>query len=115
MLGRGGYGEVLLAKHQLTNELVAIKKIHLDSRLPANQIESLFLESRTLQRLKHPNIIQLQNVFTVKNYLLLMLEYLEGGDLQRYLDTKLARYNIDSASTQLPSGLTECEVRTILQ
>ncbi|TNV84612.1 hypothetical protein FGO68_gene15512 [Halteria grandinella] len=115
MLGRGGYGEVLLAKHQLTNELVAIKKIHLDSRLPANQIESLFLESRTLERLKHPNIIQLQNVFTVKNYLLLMLEYLEGGDLQRYLDTKLARYNIDSASTQLPSGLTECEVRTILQ
>jgi serine/threonine protein kinase len=90
-LGRGGFGEVLLAQHKFTGELLAIKKIRIDSRsLTPKEVEGFFRESRNLQRLRHANIIELKNVFTVKHYLILMLEYLEGGDLQKYLKDRKA-------------------------
>ncbi len=38
-----------------------------------------------MQKLNHPNIIKLKNVFPLRNELILMIEYLPGGDLKQYL------------------------------
>ena len=48
-LGQGGFGEVFLGKHFLSQEEIAIKKIQFDDRvIPADRIEDVFKEARSL-------------------------------------------------------------------
>jgi serine/threonine protein kinase len=56
-----------------------------DQGIPANKVEEVFKEAKSLQKLNHPNIIKLINVFTLKSNLVLMIEYLPGGDLKNFL------------------------------
>ncbi|MCB9731956.1 MAG: serine/threonine protein kinase [Deltaproteobacteria bacterium] len=58
LLGVGGFGRVYVARHLRTDQLVAIKQI--DRADPARAAE-LLREARTLARLKHPNIVLLQD------------------------------------------------------
>ncbi|KAF1318183.1 Camk/camkl protein kinase, partial [Globisporangium splendens] len=64
LLGRGGFGEVRLGIHQLTNDKVALKFI---------------------LALNHPSIIKLLRVINEPNHVVLVFELLEGGDLFHYL------------------------------
>ncbi len=58
-LGRGGFGQVRLERHQLTDERVALKF------LPKSEIQDMIAAERTisemccLMALQHPNIITL--------------------------------------------------------
>ena len=38
-LGKGGFGEVFLGKHFLSNEETAIKRIQVDETIPADKID----------------------------------------------------------------------------
>jgi serine/threonine protein kinase len=55
----------------------------------------MFAEENNLQKLKHPNIIRLYNVFKLNQVVVFMLEYLPGGDLRHYLKNKLDTKNSD--------------------
>jgi serine/threonine protein kinase len=109
-LGKGGFGEVYLGRHFLTGEEYAIKKIQFKNRLPADKVEEIFREEKNLQKLKHPNIIKLMNVFKVNAHLVLMLEYLPGGDLKHFMMNRKKTME----STALGSGLAEEEVVAII-
>jgi len=47
----------------------------------------MFKEISALRNLKHKNILQILNAFTIKKEMkvVLVLEYLEGGELKKYL------------------------------
>ncbi len=76
----------------------------------------MFAEERNLQKLRHPNIIRLYNVFKVNQLIVFFLEYLPGGDLRHYLKSKLDIRNEDGLQAdKFPSGLGESEVKSILQ
>lgn len=107
-LGKGGFGEVFLVKHFLTGEEFAIKKILFKNIIPANKIEEIYREEKNLQTLNHPNIIKLVNVFKIHAQLILILEYLPGGDLKHFLAKRRETTN------ECKSGLSEAEVRAIL-
>jgi serine/threonine protein kinase len=56
-LGEGTYGVVYKAKHKVTGEIVAVKRIRLekeDDGVPSTAIREISL----LKNLKHPNIVE---------------------------------------------------------
>jgi serine/threonine protein kinase len=83
-LGRGTYGVVYKAQNKETGELVAIKKIKIDKDdegVPSTTMREISL----LKHLKHPNIVELKDVFfDEQEKLYLVFEYLEY-DLKKFI------------------------------
>ncbi|KRW98473.1 Protein kinase-like domain [Pseudocohnilembus persalinus] len=88
-LGQGGFGKVMLAEHRQTKQKVAIKYIE-NEQTSANDIDNVFKEAETLKNLKHKNIVEIHQTYTLKNMetVVLVMEYLEGGELLKYLIKK---------------------------
>ncbi|PZR09383.1 MAG: hypothetical protein DI536_22655 [Archangium gephyra] len=82
-LGRGGMGEVWLARHRrLAGKLVAIKVLHVDSSLPQEALARFRREAEIAARLEHPNLVQVLDfnlLPTGEPYL--VMEYLKGQSL----------------------------------
>lgn len=53
----------------------------------AKDVEMMFKEISALKNLKHKNILKILNAFTIKREMkvILVLEYLEGGELKKYV------------------------------
>ncbi|XP_051172798.1 cyclin-dependent kinase 1 [Leptopilina boulardi] len=84
-IGEGTYGVVYKGKHKKTGEIVAMKKIRLESDdegIPSTAIREISL----LKELKHPNIVSLLDVLMEESKLYLIFEYLTM-DLKKYMDT----------------------------
>ncbi|TMW62387.1 hypothetical protein Poli38472_009880 [Pythium oligandrum] len=85
LLGRGGFGEVRLGIHQLTNDRVALKFILKSEMGSLGDVERTTTEIQCLTALNHPSIIKLLRVINEPNHVVLVFELLEGGDLFHYL------------------------------
>jgi len=107
---------VFLGRHFLSQREIAIKKIWVDSSTPADKVEEVFKEAKSLQRLKHQNIIKLENVFPVKNQLVMMIEYLEGGDLKHFLSKRdcLSEAEVLTVMQQLVKAVNFCHRRGVI-
>jgi serine/threonine protein kinase len=88
-LDTGSSGKVKLAIDLQSREYFAIKKYNkvlLQKKklgLQRNEYENVLREIRILQRLKHPNIVQLYEVINDEedDYIYLVMEYLSGGSI----------------------------------
>lgn len=81
----GTYGVVYKGKHKKTGEIVAMKKIRLESDdegIPSTAIREISL----LKELKHTNVVALLDVLMEESRLYLIFEYLTM-DLKKYMDT----------------------------
>jgi len=88
-LGTGATGKVKLGFHRDSGFKVAIKIISknaLQSR-PAMQ-QKLEREIAIMKFLDHPHVLKLYDVYDTPNYLFLVLEHVEGGELFDYLLSK---------------------------
>ncbi|CAD5235055.1 unnamed protein product [Bursaphelenchus xylophilus] len=85
-LGEGQFANVYLAKDLETGEYVAIKKIKLGGREEARDgvNRTALREIKLLQELRHDNIITLRNVFSRKNNIQLVFDFMET-DLEQLL------------------------------
>ncbi|KAE8705366.1 hypothetical protein F3Y22_tig00110429pilonHSYRG00874 [Hibiscus syriacus] len=86
IIGKGSFGEFLKATWRGTP--VAVKRI-----LPSLSDDRLVIqdfrhEVNLLVKLRHPNIVQFIGAVTEKKPLMLITEYLRGGDLHEYLKLK---------------------------
>jgi cyclin-dependent kinase 2 len=75
---------VYKAKNKLTGEVMALKKIRLDTEtegVPSTAIREISL----LEELKHPNIVKLLDVIRTENKLYLVFEFLHQ-DLKKFMD-----------------------------
>lgn len=61
LLGRGGFGEVVKARHKLENQFYAIKKIRQNSATALNKVLS---EIVMLSQLSHPNVVRYFTAWT---------------------------------------------------
>ncbi|KAI5824117.1 Pkinase-domain-containing protein [Schizophyllum commune Tattone D] len=82
-LGEGTYATVYKGRSRTTNEIVALKEIHLDAEegTPSTAIREISL----MKELKHVNIVRLYDVIHTETKLTLIFEFCDG-DLKRHMD-----------------------------
>lgn len=47
-LGKGGFGVVILGEHFFTKEQYAFKKIKINKGFPANEVDRIFIEAKSM-------------------------------------------------------------------
>jgi serine/threonine protein kinase len=114
-IGEGTYGVVFKCEDNTTGQLVAIKRIPLESQdegVPSTAIREISL----LREISHPHVVKLLDVVCQDRKLLLVFEYLDQ-DLKRLMDqrlTPLVGRKIKVAMFQLLSGIHACHVKRIV-
>ncbi len=82
VVGKGGMGEVYLARHELSQQEVALKVVS-PLLMKVEGVAARFLkEAQTMARLRHPNIVQLYNFFEAGGRFFMVMEYLPGQSLK---------------------------------
>ncbi|XP_078444600.1 VH1-interacting kinase isoform X3 [Wolffia australiana] len=99
LIGKGSFGEILKACWRGTP--VAVKRILpslSDDRLVTQDFRH---EVNLLVKLRHPNIVQFLGAVTQRKPLMLITEYLRGGDLHQYLKEKGSLHPLTAISFAL--------------
>ncbi|CAD5226639.1 unnamed protein product [Bursaphelenchus xylophilus] len=84
-LGEGTYGKVSLAYDHKTEREVAVKLIKKSAIENKQDLVRIRREIRIMSMLKHPNIIEIYEVFENKDKIILVMEYASGGELYDYV------------------------------
>jgi len=117
-IGEGTYGVVFKGRNKNTGEIVAMKKIRLESEdegVPSTAIREISL----LKELQHPNIVCLSDVLMQEAKLYLIFEFLTM-DLKKYMDSNIPKDSlmdpklVKSYTYQLLQGLLFCHQRRVL-
>ena len=108
-LGRGGFGEVRIGYQQMSGEAVALKFLPNASIENIDSAERTATEIQCLTALRHQNIIRLFQQIESPKYVILVFEYMKGGDLLNYLrslpDQRLREEEARSVFQQVLSGV----------
>ncbi len=95
-LGAGGMGSIYYGVHILTDQPVAVKILH-PTLLDDPIVRSRFLsEARTLAGLEHQNIVQWKNSMEENGQLYLIMQYVEGENVENRLE-KRGKLPLDEA------------------
>lgn len=82
VIGTGGFGQVMVARHKASGQLVAIKSLSKRAIAAHHQVEHSLSEKAVLTMCQHhPFIIQLHAAFQTIDHLHLVLDYCPGGEL----------------------------------
>jgi len=82
VLGEGGMGIVYLAQSIHTDVEVVIKSVRPEFAHRADIRQRTLDEGKALARIDHPNVVQLKAVVADDKQLLLIMQYIEGSDLE---------------------------------
>jgi 5'-AMP-activated protein kinase catalytic alpha subunit len=85
-LGSGAFGRVLKVRHVLSKTIYAIKQISKKQVKSQNMVNQIKNEIKIMYNLNHPNIIKLYNHFEEEEYIYLIIECAEGGQLWQKLN-----------------------------
>ena len=109
VLGHGASGIVYLAKDTLLGKQVALKEISAQGEEKHRFLE----EARVLDRLRHPNIVQVNSVDEIGGKVVIDMEYVRGRNLQDILrDTpQLPISQAISIAAQICDGLAYAHSR----
>jgi len=86
-LGAGGMGEVWLARHQFLNRQVALKFLYPDSlsACTKKEIKRLIRDLSFIQRLDHPNIVQVRDFEPYQDSYFIVMDYIDGKDIRNLI------------------------------
>ncbi len=84
-LGTGGMAVVYLARHVMIDRLNAIKILRRDLSLDPNQRERFLREARAVNRINHPNIVEITDFGEFDGTAYLVMEYAAGESLLQAL------------------------------
>jgi serine/threonine protein kinase/predicted ATPase len=85
LLGRGGMGEVFLARGPQLKRPVVIKRILASMLSEADMLRAFLDETRIAARLRHPNIVRIDELGEVEGEWFVRMEYVEGAALSEVL------------------------------
>ena len=85
LLGRGGMGEVYLARNKNIDQLVAVKALHPKYANNPMLRERFKQEAVMLNSLNHPNIVKFLNFVENEYGVFLIMEYVEGCTLEEFV------------------------------
>ena len=100
LIGQGAFGKVNIGLNVLTGRIVAIKSFNKQTLLNQGKEnkEKILYETDLMRRLNHPNITKILELFETEKYILIILEYINGGNLfsfvkkRRKLNEKTAKF-----------------------
>ncbi|KAE9333649.1 hypothetical protein PR003_g13916 [Phytophthora rubi] len=82
VIGRGGFGHVMVARHQPSGSLVAIKILSKRAIAAQNQVQHSRAEKTVLTHYRdHPFIVKMHACFQTIDHLHIVLDYCPGGEL----------------------------------
>ncbi|XP_048035102.1 myosin light chain kinase 2, skeletal/cardiac muscle [Megalobrama amblycephala] len=94
VLGGGRFGKVHKCTETKTGMRLAAKIINTRN---ARERDMALNELQVMNQLSHPNILELYEAFEVKNQVVLVLEYVEGGELfERIVDESCLLTEVDA-------------------
>ena len=88
-LGRGGFGHVWKVSYIKGDYYLAMKQLSKKEIFKNNFIENIFAERDILNILYNIHIVNLYLTFQDENYLYMIMDYLEGGDLRKHMKEKI--------------------------
>lgn len=83
LLGKGGMGTVFLAEHVTMNRRVALKIVPRGLENNPAAMERFMAEARAIATVDHPNIVQAYSVDNESDRYFIVMEYVDGRDLER--------------------------------
>lgn len=84
-ISKGAFGSVYLAKKKLTGDYYAIKVLRKTDMVNKNQVMNVKAEQLILGLIDSPFVVKLFFSFQSREYLYLVMEYLNGGDCSALL------------------------------
>lgn len=84
-LGAGGMGLVYLCEHIRMKRLVALKVLPNSQAKEPGNLERFYREAQAVAALKHPNIVQAYDVDTDNGIHYLVMEYIDGVNLEKLI------------------------------
>jgi serine/threonine protein kinase len=85
-LGQGGMGVVYLAEHAALGRRVAVKVLTEEQSREKLGLARFFREARAAAALDHPNIVRLHDIAEIDGTHFLVMEFVDGTDLQALVD-----------------------------
>ncbi|MFW6124844.1 MAG: serine/threonine protein kinase, partial [Pirellulales bacterium] len=86
LLGRGGMGSVFHGRHVMMNRSVALKIVAKDVAGDPAKMDQFLAEARAIAALDHPAIVQAYSVDNEGDRYYIVMEYVDGRDLQRKVE-----------------------------
>ncbi len=114
-LGRGAMGAVFLAVNEATSERFAVKVLPADEA-GEKEVERFRREALAMSAADHPNVVRVHSHGEAHGCHYLVLELLEGGDLDKRLERQgpLPLLEALKMAVQLARGLTHAHTRGVL-
>eukprot|EP01103_Thecamoeba_quadrilineata_P016824 TRINITY_DN574_c0_g1_i2.p2 TRINITY_DN574_c0_g1~~TRINITY_DN574_c0_g1_i2.p2 ORF type:complete len:232 (+),score=61.63 TRINITY_DN574_c0_g1_i2:21-716(+) len=85
VIGRGGFGKVLLVTKKDSGDVYAMKVLRKEFLISTNNVEYSFTERNVLRKIRHPFVVTLQYAFQTSGKLYLVMDFLNGGQLFYHL------------------------------
>lgn len=86
LLGQGSFGQVFQVKHRNTGQDHAMKLLKKSKIARGNLLRYALTERNVLSCTKHPYIVSLHYAFQTPYYLVMVLQFCEGGNLQAVIN-----------------------------
>lgn len=111
-IGNGAYGTVYKGYHQNNSNIILAIKVILNT----GNLDTLLIEPDLLSQLNHPNIISLIDYFIDLDKLVLVTEYIDGTDLQAYINQRknLSEDEVKNFLAQMADALAYAHERNII-
>ena len=87
-LGEGSFGQVFKVRSKLNNKVYAMKKLNIiELKRNSEKVYQLTLnETSFLKGLSHPHIIKYYKYFIEKDFLYIIIEFVENGDMDGFIE-----------------------------
>ena len=99
LIGQGAFGKVNLGLNVLTGRVVAIKSFNKKNfDMNSDFIKKIIYETNLMKKLNHKNVTKILEMFEDDKYILIIMEYINGGNLfsfvkkRRKLSEKISKF-----------------------
>ena len=85
VIGRGAFGKVNIGLNILTGRIVAIKSFNKKNLVSESAKNKILYETNLMRGLYHPSVTKILETFECEKYMLIIMEYISGGNLQNFV------------------------------
>eukprot|EP01061_Rhynchopus_euleeides_P009087 TRINITY_DN18247_c1_g2_i1.p1 TRINITY_DN18247_c1_g2~~TRINITY_DN18247_c1_g2_i1.p1 ORF type:complete len:595 (+),score=202.26 TRINITY_DN18247_c1_g2_i1:84-1787(+) len=98
VVGQGAYGRVIKVREKATGNIYVCKVLEKAKILHNRMLREVRKEQALLQKVAHPNIVDLISAFQTRDKIFLVMEFLSGGELFNLMTAEPSkRFSVDRA------------------